>query len=160
MILSRSHLHVTNIIQEGDDAIPLGGDDWLAVCVRLHGKNILLGVCYMTCNQGLTGDNLTRLIQFDALCRALGWDYLLGGDFNMLPHDLEQWFATPGANAKPLVADDVDGTNLISGRMIDFYIASLPLADHLVERTKADLTTPWGTHCGVHLCMKTEPQQH
>ena len=53
--------------------------------LRLRGVSLLLGCLYMGHSLGLTGPNVAKLGQLDALIAALRLPFLLIGDFNMAP---------------------------------------------------------------------------
>ena len=91
---------------------------------------LIVGSVYLTCGVGLSGPNLEYLSRLGQVLRALGWPFLLGGDFNMargLLHD-SGWLHAVGAVAIGPPEHEVTCTSSAAGSAIDYFVMSACLA--------------------------------
>ena len=68
----------------------LTGLDWSGAIVRSRGLAILVCAVYLTNSLGLVGENLQKLRQLADVITALGYPFLLGGDWNIEPSTLAE----------------------------------------------------------------------
>ncbi len=143
----------------GDDPVKprATGNDWAAVIVNLRSMPLLLITVYLTSNVGLEAANVRKLAQIEALIQELGIFYCIGGDWNMQPEEIAESNWVSRINGSIVTPEGVQSTCSNGGRMLDYVIASGPIAG--IIRLLPLPGAPWGTHLATMMVIPRAPRR-
>jgi len=143
-------------IPEGTDGTKAGsgGQDWAGRLIRLWGNTILFIQCYLTSGIGPAAQNLEKLHEMECCIHALGTPFIVAGDFNMTPAQLQSTGWQERIQAQIVAPKGVTGTCTNGGRLIDFAVVSLNIIDMIEVRPFAG---PWETHVGLDISCPRKP---
>ena len=126
--------------------------DFAGIQWRLAGCTLSIFSLYLSDGVGVAGPNLRKLSQLGAVIKGLRGPWLIAGDWNLLPHELQAsgWLdIVKGHIVTP--ADTSFTCRAGTGRLIDFVVAS-DAARQLIAQVLPDFSGPWKSHCG--LCIE------
>ena len=130
----------------------IGGEQWSGAIVRFKGHDILFVAVYLQDSVGWGGRNGGVLRDIESTCRAMRIGFVIGGDWNMTPEELneEGWVEHLGGVCKtpPVGATCSSG----KGRMLDYAVCSKSLEERI--ELEIDWDGPWAPHRGVFLNVK------
>ena len=139
-----------------EDGFIAQGHDWCMQVVRLKKCTVAIGAVYLTCNEGFGESNREKLFEirtFLMKCRA---PFLLAGDWNMYPSELEACGFLDDIDGVLVVPDKTEAT-CSSGGLLDYFVVSSALAPALTSCRQV-LSTPWKPHIGVEIGLRARPQ--
>ena len=125
MVMSRNHLATCPLFQIGEHVRPGVGDDWSCINLRLKASSIVIGAAYLDDAVGLNAANMNKLAQMGRFLTDSGLPFLIGGDWNVTPAQLEEsgWLAMVGALVRFPAGMQVSCT-AGSGNLIDYFVVT------------------------------------
>ena len=165
MIISRSHLAVWPILGAALSPQPCPrsgvGDDWVAVVVKLHHVDVILGGVYLTTGLGVAGRNVSKLSEMASFAATRAEPILWFGDWNVTPDELVASGAlrafSPQRSMAPRVPDLPFTCTDGAGRILDFGLADARAA--AVTSIPVKTQVPWGKHVGLSFTLLCKPRQ-
>ena len=99
---------------------------WTLATLRLKGPTIVIGAVYLVTGIGPVGENLQVLRELGEALATIGRPFLVGGDWNMSPEELESTGFLLQCRALALKQAGVSSTCSLgkAGRVLDYFVAS------------------------------------
>ena len=132
------------------------GTDWVSIILRLRGIDLTIVQLYLLTGVGPRGDNILRLADIARHVLSKRQPFLMFGDFNMTPAELQQLDILLKLKACIIVAAHGEAT-CSSGRCLDFVVASSCIAPAL--RSVSFASAPWKTHAFLTFEVMRAPRQ-
>ena len=155
LFLAKQHVQL-GVVSPNKCAHYQSGHDWVVVPIMLKGTCVLFVTLYLTCNIGLSGENVRKLEQLLMFLRNDGRLFIIAADWNMEPHELARQGASFLHSARAgIVTGQQHEATCISGRNIDYTVVSASLLPAVKVETVLDL--PWRTHLGIHVSVHKRP---
>jgi len=130
---------------------------WAMVVLRCKKLSLLLGTIYL--HPELTAINYRTMYEISEAVGKLGLPYLIGGDFNKTPSELETSSWKLLENGQLVTPSNVSTTtNTGFGRLIDYAVVTQSVHS-LLEEVEPLYDKPFPTHIGVRYVIKAKPHK-
>lgn len=146
----------------GTAAVPYGSDlmtgkqldlattDLAAVVIQNGVFSFVLASIYLRPSIGLAGENLARLSDLVAILGTVRLPWLVVGDWNVPPGDMQHsgWVSFMGGRVVVPDGVAITCTSGPCGGLLDYGVASGDMW-HLIRGCRAETEVPWKPHCGL-----------
>ena len=124
------------------------GEQWSAAVVRVKNFDIVVVSLYMESGVGLNDTNMRRLEQLAEFLKLITVPFLVLGDWNLEPSELESISWPHYVRARIVVPENIAFTcSKGKGRLLDYAVVSYSLWPYF--RLFPDLSSPWKPHMGL-----------
>ena len=116
----------------------------------------LIITLYLTCNTGVAGVNIDKMMEVESLILQLGIFQLITSDFNMDPSIIADTRWLTRIAGAIIIPEGVEATCTNGAGLLDYCISSVQMSETI--KVKPALWAPWKTHSAFEILIPKAPR--
>ena len=160
LLLPRSHLATAAVDNALMEHVLVGQSTatrWTCMVLRTKSVSILLVFLYLFTSQGLSDQNLQIISQVLNLAALFPGEVIIGGDWNLTPHELFDCLLVQFSGLKLVTPGDFHTCTAGPKRQIDYFLASPGIAPFM--SCEVEFQVKWKPHLGLRVTFPARLRQ-